>query len=95
MGQAKQRGTFEQRQQAAYERIENHIDARKKELEELTAFEQRQNDFIAQIATMTLDRIERENARNAVATALTRTDFSLVGLRSVTELTLPFKQDEV
>lgn len=46
MGQANKRGTFEQRQAAAYDKVEADIDVRKKENEELDAFAEKQEAAI-------------------------------------------------
>ena len=86
MGQAKQRGTFEERQKAAYERIDANIEMRKKEIEEMDALEKRQMEGLGTWANAYFTQMERHNKRNAVATALTRTDFSQLELRVLKSL---------
>jgi len=86
MGQAKQRGTFEQRQQEAYARIDASIEVRKKEIEELDALEKRQMEGLGTWANAYFAQMEHHNKRNAVATALTRADFSQLELRVLKSL---------
>lgn len=79
MGQAKNRGTFEQRQQAAYDRIDGNIAIRRQEIEELDKFEQRQSSAMNTfVEAHVLPRLF--NQRNPMAAALTRTDFIGSGL---------------
>lgn len=60
MGQAKQRGTFEQRQAAAYEAVDANIEVRKRELEQLDEFEKRQLDAMGRfLNTTVMPSIER------------------------------------
>lgn len=80
MGQAKQRGTFEQRQKAAYERIDANIEVRKKELEELDAFEKRQTDMMQTYVNNVVVK-QMEKIRDPVAKALITTDFTQLELR--------------
>jgi hypothetical protein len=82
MGQAKQRGTFTERQEAAYAAVDSNVEVRKKELEELEVFEQRQTAAIGSFITGTFEQIVRNNSRNPIAAALTRTDFSQVPLQN-------------
>lgn len=75
MGQAKQRGTFEQRQQQAYDRIDANIEVRKKELEELDAFEKRQTDMMQNYVTNVVVK-NMERVRDPVAKCLINADFT-------------------
>jgi hypothetical protein len=91
MGQAKQRGTFEQRQQQAYDRIDANIEVRKKELEELEAFEKRQlntmQDYVTNVVVKNMERV-----RDPVAKALINADYSQLELRVFA--TLPAEEQQ-
>lgn len=77
MGQAKKRGTFEQRQSAAYDRIDAHIEVRKKELEEMDALERRQTEAMQNFVTsQLLPQMDRRHG------TLMRADYSLVPLNN-------------
>lgn len=83
MGQAKNRGTFEQRQAAAHERIDANIEVRKQEIEEMDKLEQRQlsamNTFVN---SRIIPQMERQHG------ALMRIDFSKIPLQNTSPLTL-------
>jgi hypothetical protein len=82
MGQANRRGTFEQRQAAAYERIDADIEVRKKEIEELDALEARQMAAMSNfVNNHVLPRLER--APDPVMSTLMRADYSLVELKTL------------
>lgn len=77
MGQAKQRGTFEQRQSAAYNRIDANIEVRKKEIEEMDALERRQTEALGNfVNSYVVPRLERQHG------TLMRADYSLVPLNN-------------
>ncbi len=78
MGQAKKRGTFEQRQAAAYEAVDANIEVRKKELEEMDALERRQTEAMQNfVNSQLIPRLDRKYGH------LMRADYSLVKLNNV------------
>lgn len=75
MGQAKKRGTFAQRQAAAYDTVKAGIEVRKREIEEMDALEQRQLDAMGNfLNTRIIPAMEKQHG------ALMRADFTLVPL---------------
>lgn len=78
MGQAKKRGTFDERQQIAYNLIDANVEVRKKELEQLEVFEKRQVEALGGYIQHVFEGIENKNKRDSVANTLTRIDFSHV-----------------
>jgi hypothetical protein len=85
MGQAKNRGTFEQRQEAAFRHIDADVEVRKKELEELDAFEKRQRDMMQNYVTNVLVK-NMERVRDPVAKCLINADFTQLELRVMSQL---------
>jgi len=75
MGQAKQRGTFEQRVEQSRVKWEQGIEVTKKEIQEMEALEQRQLDALGRfVNNQVLPHMERQHG------ALMRADFSLVDM---------------
>jgi Ni/Co efflux regulator RcnB len=80
MGQAKQRGTFEQRVDAARSKWNTSIEVQKREMEELDALEKRQLEALGNFVNgQILPHMERQHG------ALMRADFSLIGLAVTTK----------
>jgi hypothetical protein len=75
MGQAKNRGTLEQRVEAARSKWNGDIEVQKKEMEELDALEQRQLEALGRfVNTQVIPQMERQYG------ALMRADFSLIDM---------------
>lgn len=78
MGQARNRGTFEQRQAAAYEAVEANIEVRKKELEQMDDLERRQTEAMKHfVDSQLIPQMDRKYGH------LMRADYSLVKLNNV------------
>lgn len=75
MGQAKNRGTFEQRVEAARSKWNDSIEVQKKEMEELDALEQRQLTALGNFVNkQIIPSMERQYG------PLMRADFSLIDM---------------
>lgn len=59
MGQAKQRGTFEQRQHAAFDMIDRNFDAAKEATEKMNAEEESAKKLLGMLVTDTLERFDK------------------------------------
>ena len=78
MGQARNRGNFEQRQAAAYEAVEANIEVRKKELEQMDDLERRQTEAMKHfVDSQLIPQMDRKYGH------LMRADYSLVKLNNV------------
>ena len=78
MGQARNRGNFEQRRAAAYEAVEANIEVRKKELEQMDDLERRQTEAMKHfVDSQLIPQMDRKYGH------LMRADYSLVKLNNV------------